>query len=363
VLVTSVQAAVHHNNNFEIFRTAWLNLRSGADLYQASSRHFDYFMYSPTFAFLFAPFAILPFWLGLLAWNSVNAFTLYWSLGRALPRDQALAARAVVFLDAIGAMQNVQSNALVAGLMILTFTELERKHEVRAAASVSVATLVKIFPLAAAAFAVFRPRRIPRFTIASLVAGAALVLAPLLVITPAGLVNEYRSWRAIEQRQAENHGYNVMEQFHIWLGTDWPNWTVQLAGVIVLLLPLIRWRVFQEARARLFFLASVLMFCVLFNHKAESPSFVVALAGVGIWFAVSGRRWKEWIVLAIVILGTSLAASDAMPERLQQSFFEPYRLKVLPVLLVWVITQWELWTRSPSAPDPVAQSAQTAPAT
>jgi hypothetical protein len=364
-VITSIQATVHHNNNFEIFRTAWLNLRAGTDLYQTSARHFDYFMYSPSFALFFAPFAVVPTWLGVLAWNALNAFVLYWAMGRVLPTREAFIARAVVFLDMVGSLQNVQSNALIAGLMILTFAELERGKggEVRAAAAVSIATLIKIFPVAAAAFGVFHLRRLPRFTAASLVASTVLLLAPLLLVDTATLAAEYRSWGAIEQLQSENRGYSVMEHMRIWFGADWPNWTVQTAGVVLLLLPLVRWHAFRDARLRLRFVASVLMFCVLFNHKAESPSFVVALAGVGIWFALSERDARDWAVLVVVIVGTSLAASDAMPERLQKSLFEPYRLKVLPVLLVWLITQWQLWTRSPSAPAPAAPGVQAAPAT
>src|SRR5688500_9942780 len=53
VIVVSIQAAAHHNNNFEIFRTSWLNLLTGTDLYGPSPRHADFFKYSPTFAMLF----------------------------------------------------------------------------------------------------------------------------------------------------------------------------------------------------------------------------------------------------------------------------------------------------------------------
>jgi len=35
------------------------------------------FLYSPSFALLFAPFAIWPFALDLLLWNGVNALAVY----------------------------------------------------------------------------------------------------------------------------------------------------------------------------------------------------------------------------------------------------------------------------------------------
>jgi hypothetical protein len=361
VIIVSLQAAAHHNNNFEIFRTSWLNLLAGNDLYVLNSRHRDLYLYSPSFALLFAPFAVLPFGVGLLLWNAVNATALYWGLGRVLSAEQAFAARLIVFMDTVGAMQNVQSNALVAGLMIITFAELERRHELRAALAMGCATAIKIFPILAAAFAIFRLFRLPRFILACVIVGALLLAAPLAVQSPAQLAAEYRSWVSISGTEAAHPSYSVMAQPAIWFGVDWPDWPIQLAGVVILLAPLMQVAHWGSSRFRLLFLASVLMFGVLFNHKAESPSFVIAVAGVAIWFVTSRRDRFAWIVLGIVIVGTVLSASDAMPELLQQRIFVPYKLKTLPVLLVWLLTQAELWRRNVSAPfdAPASPSAPT----
>lgn len=350
VVAVSVQASAHHNNNFEIFRTSWHNLVAGRDLYAANPNHFDFFKYSPTFALLFAPFAIVPFGVGMLMWNALNAGALYWSLGRLLTPERALAARAIVFLDTVGSMQNAQSNALSAGLIILTFTELERRREFRAALAMAFGTLIKIFPIVAAVFVIFKPYRLPRFALHGAVLAAAFVAAPLVVLSPAQLAEQYRSWGAIQATDALTRGYSVMEHVQLTLGADWPNLPVQLAGVLVLLAPLVRISRWGHERFRLLFLASVLMFCVLLNHKAESPTFVVALAGVALWFVTSARSRVTWSVLALVAVGTVLSSSDVMPEALQQDFFEPYRIKTLPVLMVWVLTQAALWRRNEPAP-------------
>jgi hypothetical protein len=105
------------------------------------------------------------------------------------------------------------------------------------------------------------------------------------------------------------------------------------------------------------------MFCVLFNHGAESPSFVIAVAGVAIWFAVSERDRFTWGVLAVVVIGTVLSASDAMPTGLRREIFQHYRLKTLPILLVWALTQVELWRRSESAPQQASAADRAALAT
>jgi len=350
-VITSVQAAAHRNNNFLIFQTAWDNLRAGHDLYAASARHFDFYAYSPTFALLFAPFAALPFAAGVLLWNALNAGALYWSLGRVLSPRGAFVARCIVFLDTVGAMQNVQSNALLAGLMIIGYAELDRRHEWRAAWAIAIGAAIKIFPIVAAVFGIFRPYRLPRLALAGVCVGVILVAAPLLVTSPSELGMQYGYWKAHSALQAATlRGYSVMEHLHLWFGVNWSNRPIQLVGIGILLAPLVQLPHWGSARFRTLFLASVLMFCVLFNHKSESPSFVIALAGVGIWFALSERRIFDWVVLAIVFVGTVLAASDAMPEALQQRYFEPYRLKTLPVLLVWILAQLDLWRHSIRVP-------------
>ena len=363
VVVVSIQATANHNNNFEIFRTSFLNLAGGADLYAASDRHRDFYKYSPSFALLFAPFALVPFWLGVMLWNGANAFALYWGLGRVLRGEPLLAARALVFLDTVGAMQNVQSNALVAGLMVIACGELDRRRELRAAFAIAAGTAIKLFPIVAAVYAVFRPYRVPRFALYGTVAAVGLIAAPLLIISPTELVAQYRSWGAIQELDALTRGHSVMHQLELWMGLGLPNWPIQLAGVIALLAPLVRLQYWGIERFRMLFLASLLMFCVLFNHKAESPTFVVALAGVAIWLAFAPRTRLTWFTLGLVVVGTVLSSSDAMPKAIQESFFEPYRLKILPVLLVWVLTQVELWRQSAPALSPARRPSREVAAT
>ena len=343
VVVIALQAAARENNVFLTFRASWFNLAEGRDLYQLNPSHYDYYKYSPTFALLFAPFAVLPLTGGLLLWTAANAGALYWALGRIFSGEQLLAARGLVFIDAVGSMQNAQSNVLSAGLMILAFAELERRRELTAAIAVTLGTLTKLFPITAAAFAIFRPYRIPRFAFWGIACGAIGIAAPLLLVSPDQLKELYRSWGALSKTDALTRGYSVMELLEMLFRADWPNAPIQLAGAAIMLAPLRRYWMYGTERFRLLFLASVLMFCVIFNHKAESPTFIIATAGVVIWFLNVERNPLSWAAFALFLVGTTLSSSDVMPEALQEGFFEPYRIKTVPVLVVWVLTQVELW--------------------
>jgi hypothetical protein len=341
VAATVQQGIAHQNNNFLIFRSASLHLLHGKDLYAAyPAEHFDFYKYSPTFALLFLPFALPPVAVAMMLWNALNAGALYIAIGMVLPRRAATMARAIVFLDMLGSLQNVQSNALVAALIVLTFAGYERRHTVLGSLATAIGTNIKVFPLAGASFAIFHPRKV-RVAVA-LVAALAGLAAPF-----ATLLAQYASWRAIETTDALERGFSVMYHVQLLLHRDLPNWPFQLLGVAALLAPvLVRRERWGEWAFRRFYLCSVLAFCVLFNHQAESPAFVIGSAGVALWFASLERRTRwEWAVFACFFAGTVLASSDAMPGWLQRNLFDPYRLKTVPLLVAWLEMQRQLWRR------------------
>jgi hypothetical protein len=345
IAATVQQGLASRNNNFRIFRAASHHLLAGADLYAAyPAEHFDFYKYSPTFALLFAPFAYVPFAPAMLLWNAHNAGALYVAIGLVLPRRAATVARSIVFLDMLGSLQNVQSNALVAALIVLTFAAYERHHTALGSLAAVAGTFVKLFPLAGASFAIFHPRKV-RVAIALVVGTLLFAALPLLVTSPARLLAQYASWRAIEASDARQLGFSVMQMIELVSGAGLPNWPIQIAGMLVLLAPVVvqRWR-WHDWELRRLYLCSVLVFCVIFNHKAESPTFVIGITGAAIWFATIPRpsRW-EWTLLGFVALFTILASSDVMPRAVQRDFFDRYRFKTVPMIVLWIELQRRLW--------------------
>jgi hypothetical protein len=352
VVATIQQGFVHQNNNFLIFRAAALHLLREQDLYAAyPAEHFDFYKYSPTFALLFLPFALPPFGVAMLLWNALNAGALFLAVGMVLPRRAVVIARVLVFLDMLGSLQNVQSNALVAALIIFAFAAFERRHTMLGSLATAIGTGIKIFPLAAASFAIFHPRK-GRVAVALATSMVVLVLLPLLVTPATVLVAQYGSWHAIESKDALERGFSVMEMAQLLLHRDWPNWPIQLLGVVALVAPvLLRRERWSDWSFRRLYLCSVLVFCVIFNHQAESPTFVIASAGAAIWFASLERRSRwEWFVLGFFVLCTILASSDAMPRAIQRALFDPYRFKTVPCIVLWLELQRRLWTSGGRSP-------------
>jgi hypothetical protein len=361
-LVTLQQAVFAHSNNVSIFRSASLNLFAGRDLYAAHpEQHVDFYKYSPTFALLFAPLAHVPFALAFLCWSLLNALLLWYALDRLLPERPATVALALLYLEVLLTLQYGQSNTLVAALMILTFVAFEAAQPLGAALSVTLGAAVKLFPLAGLSLAALYPRR-RRFGATFGVVFAAAVMLPLVVISPGELLAQYRSWRAIEATDALRRGYSLMHYVHAWFGVNWPNWPLQVGGTGLLLFPLAlrsdRW---ERLDFRRLFLCSLLVYSVLFNHASESPSFVVAYAGIVIWYVSSPPSRLRTAVMALTLLVMVVHDVDVVPRWVKWEILVPYRVKGIPCLVAWFVMQWELLVTPRSTPLADARSFPTPP--
>jgi hypothetical protein len=359
IVIVAVGKAYGHrgpDNNFVIFRWSYLNLASGANMYAAQPQHHtDLYKYSPSFAVLFAPFALIPFALSLALWDALNALLLFFAVGRLLPEKKAVFALALIYLEMLRSMQRSQSNSLVTALVILAFLAFEKRQQLGAAFAIAVGAAVKIFPLAALALAIFYPKRI-RFALVMTLAMLVVFALPLLVVSPSELVAQYQSWRAVEAVDALSVGGGgggglyggVMQQLRLIFGVSWPNWPVQLAGTVLLMSPLIRWRNWEFASFRVRFLCALLVYMVIFNHQSESPSFVIAMTGIAIWFVMSPRGWWHTAVMVVAIMVVSISSTDITPKSWQQNFFVHYRLKTIPCTIAWLTMMWELLAFRPS---------------
>ena len=344
------QALTRVDTNFAIFRGSFRHLAAGQDLYAAySGEQVDRFKYSPVFALLFAPFALLPTLIGLAAWNGLNVFMLVHAVRRLLPDAAATLALAILYLEVVRTTERAQSNALVAALIILAYTALEERRPLRAALAIVTGAFIKIFPAGALAFAIFHRSRW-RTVLAAAAAAVVGLMLPLLVTSPHILAQQFASWRNLESIDATSIATGggaglyggVMYQLRAWFGVTWPNWAVQLAGTVMLLAPLARVRCWSDPRFRLRFLCSLLVFVVIFNHQSESPSFVIAVAGVAIWFATSERTTLDVALLALTLIVVSVSSTELVPHWVQRDVFVRYRLKTVPCALVWLVLQAEL---------------------
>ncbi len=89
-------------------------------------------------------------------------------------------------------------------------------------------------------------------------------------------------------------------------------------------------------------LAALMLWMVAFNHKAEPNTFVIAVAGVAVWYLAGPRSWLRVTMVALVVLLTCLSTTSIFPTVVRRALISPYSLRVVPCIVVWAIAVAEL---------------------
>jgi hypothetical protein len=333
-----------HYNNYLIFKQSFFHLIGNKDLYQLyPSEHWDFFKYSPAFSLLFAPLAILPDALGLFLWNSLNVFVLFFALWN-LP-FQTFKTRlyiiGVIIIELITSVQNSQSNGLIAGLIIYAFILLERKKTALASLFIVLTIAIKLFGFVALALFIFYP---DKFKAVLYALGWTLLLAflPLLVISFSQLSFLYQSWaHLLYNDHSASMGLSVQGWIYSWFGLNTGNMAL-ISGIILFCLPFLQYKYFSDTGFRLLFLSSILVWIVIFNHKAESPTYIIAMSGVAIWYFSRKFSIQNTILLVLALIFTVLSPTDLFPKSLRNNYVTPLVLKAVPCILIWCKITFDL---------------------
>lgn len=331
-------------NNYVIFKHSWFHLLSGDNLYGLyPDLHWDFYKYSPTFAFFMGVMAYFPDVVGLSIWDILNAITVFLAI-RMLPFTQRKQSLLLWFvaMELLTCLQNSQSNGLMCGLMIAAYASLQRGKALWATLWIVLAAYIKVYSIICCGLFLFYPGffRSVFYTIMWTVVLAAL---PLLV-TPFGtLAWQYHNWVDLMKADAvAATGMSVAGWLHTWFGIDNVKGVVSIAGVLLFLLPFVRFGMWRNNAYRILMLASMLVWVVIFNHKAESPTFIIAVAGAGIWYYARPRAaWRTALLIA-VLLFTSFSTTDLFPPYVRTNFIYPFTIKAVPCIIAWFVILAEL---------------------
>ena len=331
-------------NNYVIFKQSYFHLVENKDIFQLYPKeHWDYFKYSPTFAMFMAPLAYLPDAVGLFIWNILNAMVLFLALWKLpLPEERKkIFLFLFVVIECITSMQNAQSNGLMAGLIIFAFNNLEKKQVAIASLLIVCTVFIKIFGLVAFSLFLFYPNKIKAFLYA-LLWSTILYILPLLVVSMSQLNLLYASWyHLLQNDHSASFGLSVAGWLHSWFGFDGKN-IILVIGTVLFCLPFLKFRYFTNLKFKLYFLSFLLLWMVIFNHKAESPTFVIATAGVSIWFFSQKIKLENLLLIIFAFVFTTMSPTDLFPKSIRENYMMPYVMKAVPCIFIWFKITFDL---------------------
>jgi hypothetical protein len=210
---------------YPIFSSSGRLWWSGHDLYEPfrPAGVQDGYRYSPTFAILMAPFAVLPDYLGGVAWRLVSAgallASLSWLARSVLPGKLTADHFAWLLLLSLPlslqSVNNGQANVLVIACMVASVAAVATERWNLASLLMTLAFVCKVYPLALGLLlmALYPRQLLLRMPLAI----AASLLAPFLCQDPHYVIDQYGKWFAL--LRADDRSWIPLDQTYrdLWL--------------------------------------------------------------------------------------------------------------------------------------------------
>lgn len=354
VIKSVVEGHSHIHNNYFVYKYNFLHVINLQNLYASyPENYFDYNHYGPVFAFIIAPFALLPDSAGVILWAIFNAWILLKAV-QLLPikQQQYLLILLLCAHELMTAAANVQSNPLIAALIVLSFVFIKNKQDFWAALMIMLGTFIKLYGVVGLAFFFFSNNKI-KLILSMMFWSAVLFVLPMLISSPAFIVQTYHDWYAdLLYKNADNINstrvnVSVMGMIHKMGALEISNIAILLPGMILFASSYLRFNFFKNVNYQLLILASTLIFPVIFSTGSESPTYIIAFIGVAIWFINAEKPLSklDMGLLIFALILTSLSPSDLFPKELKVRYVDPYALKALPCFLIWLKIIYETWYR------------------
>ena len=342
-------------NNFLIFRNVFYHLVHQQPLYiEYPAEYFDVNLYGPVFSLMIAPFAVLPVKLGALLWAMAGAGAIFYAI-RQLPLEK-LQQNIILLLcsqELLGASGWFQLNQFILAGILLTFAFTIRGKDYLATFCIILGTLTKFYGIVGLAFFFFSSHP-KRFIAGLFLWSVVLFLLPMAISTPAYIVQSYQEWFAAlvhknEINQADLRSFQdisaggfIKRLFKVPQLNDL---LVLASGALLFALQYLRLKDRHHPNYRLYLLCSVLLFPVLFSSSSESPTYIIAIPAICIWYVIqTPARWKN-IFLFFSILLVSFSHSDLLTPWFRSHVAVPYAIKALPCLVLYVMLIYRILTR------------------
>lgn len=229
-------------------------------------------------------------------------------------------------------------------LLLFTFNAFEKQKTHLAALFIVLTVFIKIFGAVAFILFLLYPNKL-KFILWSALWALLLLVLPLVVVSPEQLIFQYQSWwNMLQNDHSVSVGFSVIGWLKTWFNIEANKLSVVLIGATLLMLPLLKTKLYNNELFRKLMLASVMIWVIIFNHKAESATFIIAVTGIAVWwFSIERNKF----LLALVVLAfvfTCLSPTDLFPRSWRNDFVTPYVLKAVPCILIWCVMQFQLLT-------------------
>ena len=352
--VLKIRLGESRYNNFIIFRQVFWHTVHQTNLYaEYPLEYFDTNHYGPFFSVVIAPFVLMPAPVGVFFWCLSNAAILIYAI-RKLPvsfKNQNI----ILLIGAVEMMtsiENAQFNCIMASWIILSYVLVQKEKDFWAALFIAAGFLVKLYGIVGLCFFLFSKHK-REFILGFVFWLCTLFLLPMVISSFSFVMHSYIDWyHSLLQKNAKNLSdgggkinLSVMGLAERIFNIRLSNSIILIPAAILQLIPAVRFTQFRNIQFRLQYLALMLIGVVIFSTSSESPTYIIAMTGVGIWFILQEKNAINITLLAFAIVITSMSPTDFFPKYIKENYVFTYGLKALPCFLIWLSLLYHLTTK------------------
>lgn len=281
----------------------------GLPLYTAYPKeYFDLFYYSPVFPVLFLPFALLPLYIGLVAWLIAITLCCYIIFRKIpLPENRVKAFMLLLLFDLHNNLDHTQTNPFVLAFMLMVWFLMEKEKLFWAAMFIVLCFLIKGYGGIICLLCLYYKNwyKMIFYGLFWIVAFNALLL---LFLTPQQAIQYYQDWFVVISGKGimESYSiYGILQNMHEVIREEYILVIALLVLAVFLVLQFIKR---QKERSHL--VAFLLIWVVVFNRASESATYIIAMAGCIIWYLSRPRTFISSLLFWTTILVSTLIPTD-----------------------------------------------------
>lgn len=343
-------------NNYLIYKGVFEHTLQQTHLYiQYPQEYDDANHYGPLFSILIAPFALFNNYIGCFLWCMANAAFLFVAI-KNLPitTHQKNVVLLIAAVEMMTSTHSVQFNPMLTSWILLSFILIEKEQDIWATLFIVAGFYVKLYGIAGLAFFFFSKHKI-KFILSFIGWLIVLFCLPMLISSPKFILESYQHWmQSLVAKNVQNTDSSITMNLQdlsvlgmvrrVFKIENLHNYLITIPATVMLLLPYIRVQQFKYLYYRLSYLALLLISVVIFSTSAESPTYVIAVTGVAIWFIVQKVPIAKsvYALLIFALIVTTFSVTDIFPHYIRVNFFIAYALKALPCFCVWLVLLYQL---------------------
>lgn len=342
--------AVRHNDVFATYADAGRKWIGAEPLYSYTRG----FVYSPLIAAMFAPWALLPDWLGAIVWRLLTTTVyvvgiFYWLKEELeIPPSNYWLVFLLILPLSIGNFNNGQVNPLIIGLLMVAIVGARQSQWTISVICLSLCAYLKIYPLAVGLLLLLiYPRQIGwRLALALFLMGAF----SFFLQQPAYVLDQYKRWigtRATDDRRmnmdiAPRDFAMLLRAIHVDLSSR-TFLVLQLSAAVAAAAVCIYGRLKKWSKECLLLAVLNLGTCwmLLFGPATEDATYVMIappLAFALVQTRKTSTRMKFLLYLSYLLLVTGFSINSFL--RLKKN---PYNMSVQPLSALLFLIYTLIW--------------------